>query len=82
MISYAPFWRTLKEKKVSTYYLIKKKKISAPIIHRMKNNEYISTRSVDDLCQILKCNVSDILEIILEDEPDANPEERIGQETN
>lgn len=37
MISYAPFYKTLKEKNITEYYLIFKAGISANTIHRMKH---------------------------------------------
>lgn len=64
MISYSPFWKTLKEKKISTYALITKHNISSATIDRMKKGNGISTMKIDDLCRILKCSVSDIIEYI------------------
>lgn len=62
MISYAPFWETLKEKKITTYALITKHNISSATIDRMKKGKGISTAKLDDFCKILKCRVSDIIE--------------------
>ena len=67
LISYAPFWETLKKKKISTYALITKHNISSATIDRMKKGSGISTTKVDDFCKILNCNVSDIIEFISED---------------
>lgn len=61
MISYAPLWKTLKEKGLTTYDLIYKNGLSANTIHRIKKNEAITTRTLDDLCFILNCNVYDII---------------------
>ena len=63
MISYQPFWNTLKNKNATTYTLIKKG-ISSATINRLRHNQGISTQTVDDLCQLLHCNVEDIIEII------------------
>ena len=62
MISYAPFWRTLKERGVSTYALINKYGISSATIARMKKGGGISTLKIDDFCRILDCKVEDIIE--------------------
>ncbi len=62
MISYEPFWRTLKRKKISTYALITKHHISSATIDRMKKGGGISTTKIDDFCRILNCNVNDIIE--------------------
>ena len=64
MISYAPFWKTLKNSEESTYTLISKHNISSSTIDRLRKNKGISTQTIDDLCKILKCKVEDILEYI------------------
>ena len=43
MISYTPFWKTLKEKGESTYTLIEKYGISSATIDRLRNGKGIST---------------------------------------
>lgn len=62
MISYEPFWETLKRKNVTTYALIFKYGISAATIDRIKNGGGISTAKVDDFCRILGCRVEEIIE--------------------
>lgn len=64
MISYKPFWRPLKRKGITQYQLINKFHISAGQLSRMRLNNYISTHTVDVLCQILDCQVEDIMEYI------------------
>lgn len=61
MISYEPFYRTLKEKGITEYNLIYKQGLSANTIHRMKKGCPITTETLDTLCFILDCEVSDIL---------------------
>lgn len=61
MISYKPFWETLKRNNVSTYALINKHGISSATINRMKQGGGISTMKIDDLCRILDCRVEDII---------------------
>lgn len=68
MILYTPFWKTLKEKGESTYTLIEKHGISSATIDRLRKNKGISTAKIDDLCKILSCNVSDILEYVPDDD--------------
>lgn len=62
MISYNPFWETLKHSAESTYTLIYKHNISSSTINRLRKNQGISTQTIDDLCRILKCKVEDIIE--------------------
>lgn len=61
MISYEPFWNTLKAKGVTTYALINKHNISSSTIDRMRKGYGISTLKIDDLCKILDCRVEDII---------------------
>ena len=62
MISYKPFFDTLLRKNVTEYELIFKHGVSANTIHRMKKGEAITTKTLDVLCYILDCPVSDIIE--------------------
>ncbi|MBQ7595347.1 MAG: helix-turn-helix domain-containing protein [Clostridia bacterium] len=62
MISYAPFWKTLKEKGESTYTLINKHGISSATINRIRKGEGITTQKIDDFCKILDCRVEDIIQ--------------------
>ncbi len=62
MISYAPFWQTLKRKGVTTYALIHQHNISSATIDRMKKGNGISTAKIDDFCEILDCRVEDIIQ--------------------
>ena len=61
MISYEPLWDTLNKKNVSQYQLIKKYGFSAGQLSRLRANQYISTHTVEVLCEILDCNVEDIM---------------------
>ena len=68
MISYQPFWNTLKERDVSTYTLIKKYNISSNRLTRMRKGLPLSTVSIDEFCRILQCKVEDIIEYVEEQE--------------
>ena len=67
MISYKPFYETILRLGITEYQLIYKHGFSANILHRMKHGAAISTKTLDTLCFILNCKVSDILEYV-EDE--------------
>ena len=67
MISYDPFYETLKKKGISTYKLINQYGISRSLLDRLKHNKPISTVTLDDLCKILDCSVSDILVYVKKD---------------
>ena len=61
MITYEPLYKTMKEKGVSTYKLIKDFGISRSLLDRLKHNKPISTVTLNDLCNILNCRVEDIV---------------------
>jgi DNA-binding Xre family transcriptional regulator len=67
MISYKPFYGTLLRKNITEYHLIFKQGVNANTLHRIKHGKPISTTTLDTLCFILDCKVSDVLEYI-EDE--------------
>lgn len=64
MISYEPFWRTLRMSNESTYTLIRNYKISSSTIDKLRKNKPITTTTINDLCRILKCSIADVLEYI------------------
>lgn len=61
MISYEPFYKTLKDRGISTYKLINQYGISRSLLDRLKHNKPITTVTIDDLCKILSCNVENII---------------------
>lgn len=61
MISYEPFYETIKAKNITTYKLITQYNISRSLIDRLKHNKPISTVTLNDLCAILDCRVEDVL---------------------
>lgn len=61
MIDYAPFWATLEQSDENWYTLTKKHHMSSSTLHRLKYNQDISTKTLNDLCRILNCNVQDIM---------------------
>lgn len=62
MITYDPLWKTMKEKNISQYRLVKAYGFSAGQLNRLKNNQYVSTHTIGVLCTILDCSVEDIME--------------------
>ena len=62
MISYEPFWRTLRSRGETTYTLIYRYNISSSTIDRIRKGLGISTAKVDDFCRILHCRVEEVIE--------------------
>lgn len=61
MISYEPFYKTLKDRNLTTYKLVKDYNVSRSLLDRLKHNKPLSTVTIDDLCRILQCKVNDIM---------------------
>jgi DNA-binding Xre family transcriptional regulator len=70
MISYAPLWETMKRKNATTYTLRNKGKpycVSGSTIERIKTGEAVSTNTLDAICYILECDITDIIRFIAEE---------------
>lgn len=61
MISYEPFWETLRESNNSTYSLINKYHLSSFTIDKLRKNKPLNTTTINDLCRILDCPVESIM---------------------
>lgn len=70
MIVFDNLWITLKEKQITQYQLIKNYGISTGQLDRLRKNGNVSTYTLDTLCRILNCEISDIASYI----PDTNQE--------
>lgn len=62
VISYEPLWKTMAEKKATTYTLIYKGGISSSTVRRLKAGESVSTNTLEAICAVLDCGISDIIE--------------------
>lgn len=67
MIVYTPFWDTLARSDESTYSLIKTHHISSSTIDKLRRNKPLNTTTINDLCRILHCEVSDIMQYLPSD---------------
>lgn len=68
MISYSPFWTTLRESPETTYTLIKNHRISSSTIDKLRKNKPLNTTTVNDLCRILNCRIEQVVEYIPSEE--------------
>lgn len=64
MIKYDRLWQTMKEKNISQYDLYTKYEFSRSLLDRLRKNKNIETFTIDKICNILHCNVEDIMEHI------------------
>lgn len=64
MISYRPFWNTLKDSTETTYTLIKRHHISSATIDKLRKDKPMNTTTLNDLCRIFNCRLEEIAEYI------------------
>ncbi len=67
MIRYDRLWLTMKEKGITQYDLYTRYNINRSQINRLKHNKNVEVNTIDKLCNILHCNVEDIMEHIEDD---------------
>lgn len=60
MIVYDKLWDTMKKQNISQYRLIKDYRISSGQLDRLRKNGNVSTHTLNQLCEILDCGLSDI----------------------
>ena len=71
MIVYDKLWVTLKEKGISQYKLMKDYRFSSGQLDRLRKNGNINTYTLNQLCEILDCDLSDIAEYVPDKATDA-----------
>ena len=62
MISYKPFFETLKRKNITQDQLIKDYNIRTSLLDKLRNDKNIYVSTLNDLCNMLECDLSDIIE--------------------
>ena len=67
MIKYDRLWKTLEKKGITKYRLTTDHHISKAQLSRLKHNQSVSTNTLDRLCNLLNCDLSDIAEHIPDD---------------
>ena len=80
MISYDPLWETMKTRGVSQYRLIKNYGVSSGQINRLKKNAYVSTHTIEMLCEILNCRVEEVMQYEAEEKEAAETQTKEDQE--
>ena len=68
MIKYDKLWKKTKKRGITKSMLTKKYNVSKAQLYRLRYNQPVSTNTLDRLCNILECDISDIMEHI----PDNN----------
>ena len=65
MISYEPFYETIKRKGVSLY-LLQHMGVNSKLLNSIRKDRNINTRSINKLCLLLNCSPNDIVRILKE----------------
>ena len=60
MIDYSPLWKTMEEKNITQYQLIKQG-IDNKTLDSLKKGKNITLITLERLCEILECTPNDIL---------------------
>lgn len=61
MIKYDKLWETMKKRNISQYDLYTHYNVNRSQLNRLRHNQNIETNTIDKLCNILQCNVEDIM---------------------
>ena len=67
MIRFDRLWATMKKKGVSQYGLIKDYNFSTGQLDRLRKNGSVSTYTLNQLCSILNCDLSEIAEYVADE---------------
>lgn len=66
MIVFNKLWETMKEKDITQYDLYTYYEINRSQLHRLRKNQNVETNTINKLCSILDCEVSDIMTYVPE----------------
>ena len=69
MIRFDKLWVTMEQKNVTTYQLREQCGIDSKTVRRLKANDNIETKTLNKLCAVLDCTLSDIATYIPDEEP-------------
>ena len=67
MILFDKLWQTMQERGITQYDLYTKYNMNRAQLHRLRHNQNIENNTLDRLCNILDCNIEDIMTHIKDD---------------
>ena len=65
-VSYKPLLHMMIEKNVSNAELMRRAHISANIITKIKNGQYIALEKVESICEAMDCTPNDMMQFVKE----------------
>ena len=67
MIKYDRLWQTMKQRGISQYDLYTHHNVKRSLLDRLRHNRNVEMNTIDRLCNILQCQVEDIMEHVPDD---------------
>ena len=64
MIVFDRLWKTMKDRKMTTYMLRDDDVIDSQTVRRLKANKNMETKTLNKLCAVLHCKLEDIAEYV------------------
>ena len=64
MIRFDRLWKTMEQRKVTTYQLREQCGIDSKTVRRLKANDNMETKTLNKLCAFLGCGLEDIAEFV------------------
>lgn len=61
MIKYDKLWETMKKRKITQYDLYTKYNVNRSQLDRLRKNKNVQINTIDKLCNILNCEVEEIM---------------------
>ena len=68
MISYKPLLKTLIDKDKKLQDIRRDLKLSPNILAKFNKSEYVSLKTIDEICNYLDCDISDVIEHVKDNE--------------
>ncbi|MBO3360784.1 helix-turn-helix transcriptional regulator [Clostridium perfringens] len=62
--SYKPLWKLMIDKDIKNCELMKKANISRSTFYKLKNNENVTTEVLLRICNVLHCDISEVIECV------------------
>lgn len=66
-ISFEPMRKYMRDHQIS-YYFLAEQGIESPTLHRIRHDQPITTKTLEKICRILKCQPGELIEYVEENE--------------
>lgn len=66
IFTYEPLWKTLEEKDISQYELIKTYHFSTGTLDALRKNKSVTMNTLHDICTMLDCPIEAVVKVVHE----------------